>query len=355
MATVLVTGGAGFIGSHLCCGIASRHPHWQIVALDNLHRRGSELNLERLKKSGVKFIHGDVRLPFDWPEFNSGPRYIIHCAAETSVLLDAGENPGYAVESNLIGTYHCLEYARCHDSTIVFISTSRTYPINRIESLPFLELQTRFDLPKDFTNPGISYVGVTEDFEMNGARSLYGCTKLSSELLLEEYVAAYGLKTIINRCSVVSGPGQMGKVEQGVFALWVAAHYFKQPLTYISYGGNGKQVRDFLHIDDLVDLICWQLQNMDEIAGKTFNVGGGRSNSLSLVELTTLCRNVTGNAVQIRSLPQNRQNDIRWYISDIHKISSTCDWIPKHNTSQMVQDVLSWLKDEEELLEPIFK
>lgn len=354
MTAVLVTGGAGFVGSQVCCGLVDRHPDWQIVAMDNLHRRGSELNLKRLTQASVSFVHGDVRVASDWPNLKDGPDFIIDCSAEPSVLSGIGAHPNYTVETNLLGTYHCLEYARRHQSAVIFISTSRVYPIARLEALPFLELSTRFDIPPELSGQGVSFKGIAEDFPLSGARSLYGSTKLASELLLEEYSAAYGFPVVVNRCGAITGPGQMGKVEQGVFALWMAAHYFQQPLIYIGYGGQGKQVRDFLHVADLVDLLSWQLQHLEKIAGMTLTVGGGRANSLSLAELTELCQQVTGHVVPISNQPQTRPNDVRWYISDLRQACVMCDWHPCRDTGQMAEDIYRWLRTEEHNLAPMF-
>lgn len=354
MTAVLVTGGAGFVGARMCRELAARHPDWEIVALDNLRRRGSELNIPKLAARGVRFVHGDIRSLGDLPDFANGPEFVIDCAAEPSVLSGVGDNPSYVVEANLFGTFNCLEYARQRSSNLIFLSTSRTYPIANIEALPFVELETRLDLPEGFRGEGISHHGIAEDFPIAGARSLYGSTKLASELLLEEYEAAYGLKAVTNRCGTITGPGQMGKVEQGVFALWVAAHYFGRSLKYIGYGGQGKQVRDFLHVDDLVDLVEWQIANLDRVAGLKANVGGGRSNSVSLQELTVICEAVTGKQITIDRIPETRPNDLRWYISDNRKVEAACGWQAKRDVAQMAADVLRWLQADEALLKPIF-
>jgi len=354
MHSVLVTGGAGFVGSHVSVGLAEKHPDWEITALDNLRRRGSEYNLERLRAGGVKYVHGDMRIASDLPDISSGPDLIIDCAAEPSVFSGLTDNPRYLIESNLMGTCNCLEYARSRGSSVIFISTSRIYPMARLGSLPFVEEGTRFDIPENFKADGISYHGVAEGFNAGGARSLYGYTKLASEMLLEEYAAAYGLKFIINRCGTITGPGQMGKVEQGVFALWMAAHYFKRPLSYMSYGGAGKQVRDFLHIADLVDLIDWQSGQVEKLSGERYNIGGGRAGSLSLTELTHLCSRVTGNSVKIESSPDDRKNDIKWYITDFKKASSLCGWRPKQDTLKAAEDILNWLRGDEKRLKGVF-
>src|SRR5205807_2808766 len=133
---------------------------------------------------------------------------------------------------------------------------------------------------------GASSAGISERFPLAGARTLYGSTKLAAELLIEEYRAAYGLRAVIDRCGVVAGPWQMGKVDQGVFTFWLLAHHFKRPLAYIGFGGHGKQVRDLLHVQDLLELLDEQLSAPEKWDGVTANVGGGRPCSLSLLETT---------------------------------------------------------------------
>ena len=127
---------------------------------------------------------------------------------------------------------------------------------------------------------------MSEAFPLDGPRTLYGATKLAAELLVTEYRAAFGLRTVIDRCGVIAGPWQMGKVDQGVFTHWVLSHYFGRELSYIGYGGRGKQVRDLLHVADLVDLVEDQLLRPDHWDGVTANVGGGPEVSLSLLETT---------------------------------------------------------------------
>jgi CDP-paratose 2-epimerase len=189
---------------------------------------------------------------------------------------------------------------------------------------------------------------------MDGVRSLYGATKFASELLIAEYEAAYGLNAIINRCSNIAGPGQMGRLDQGIFSLWVAAHYFGQPLSYVGYGGSGKQVRDFLHVYDFVDLIDCQIARFDRLAGKTFNVGGGRDNSRSIFELTRLCQTVTLNTVPISSQPIGRPNDVSWYISDIRRVVEECEWYPRCRVEEIASDVFEWLESDRRRLKPVF-
>jgi len=234
---LLVTGGAGFVGSHLALALKAQWPTAEVVSMDNLYRRGSELNLPRLKASGIGFHHGDVRDAASFP----GGRFdfVIECSAEPSVLAGVQGSPDYLMQTNLVGAYQCLEAARRWNAGFLFMSTSRVYPIDRLERHPACENATRFTW-QDGGTPGISSRGVSEAMEMTGARSLYGFTKYAAELLIEEYRAAFGIKSVINRCGVIAGPWQFGKVDQGVASLWVLAHYFGRPLSYIGYGGNGK-------------------------------------------------------------------------------------------------------------------
>lgn len=302
---VLITGGAGFVGSALGLGLAQRYPEWQITALDNLKRRGSELNLPRLKQAGIRFVHGDVRNPEDLDPGVLQPDLILECSAEPSVLAGYA-SPGYVLQTNLVGTINCLELARQTQADFIFLSTSRVYPIGNLSALKFKETQTRFQLLEQQDLPGVSCEGISEEFPLHGARSLYGATKLASELLVAEYAEAYGLRSLINRCGVLTGPWQMGKVDQGVFALWMAFHYFQRSLKYIGYGGTGKQVRDFLHVSDLLNLIDLQIHQLSKLAGQTFNVGGGANNTLSLCETTLLCQDICGHSIPITPLPGTR-------------------------------------------------
>ncbi|MFA4988488.1 MAG: NAD-dependent epimerase/dehydratase family protein, partial [Candidatus Omnitrophota bacterium] len=261
---ILITGGAGFVGSNLAVYFKERYPKTEVFSLDNLVRRGSEFNLPRLKKAGVKFIRGDVRRPKDL-DFIPGIDLVIECSAEPSVLAGY-EKPAYIIDTNLNGTVNCLEFCRRRKADIIFISTSRVYPYDRINAIGRREKATRFEW-KDFS-------GVGTGFPLTGLRTLYGATKLSSELILQEYAAAYGFKSVVNRCGVLAGPWQFGKVDQGVFTYWMLAHYFKRPLKYIGFGGEGKQVRDLLHVDDLCSLVDMQAGILDKINGNTYNVGG---------------------------------------------------------------------------------
>lgn len=347
MRNILITGGAGFIGSNLAISFKTKRPDFNVAALDNLKRRGSELNLPRLKENGVLFVHGDIRNKEDLDIPGFRPDVIIECSAEPSVLAGYGSSPEYVINTNLAGTINCLEAARKTGSDFIFLSTSRVYPIERLNSLRFTEADTRFELADKQETQGASKEGVSHEFPLAGFRSLYGATKLSSEHILEEYQAMYGIRGVVNRCGVVSGPWQMGKVDQGVFVHWLGSHYFKKNLAYFGYGGTGKQVRDLIHIDDLYSLIEWQVDNIDKVKGRVFNVGGGRGFSLSILETTKLCRDITGNTLEINGVKEERDADIRIYISDCAEIRNISGWGPRRGPSEILNDIFLWIKGNE--------
>jgi CDP-paratose 2-epimerase len=254
---ILVTGGAGFVGSNICLKLKKQFPDIQITAFDNLIRRGSELNLPRFKKYGIDFIRGDVRNRKDLQFLNID--LIVECSAEPSVMAGVTSAPEYLVDTNLVGALNCLELARRNKSDIVFLSTSRIYPVKSLNSLSFEEENSRFSLARKQSIVGASDKGVTEKFPLDGVRTLYGASKLSAEFMLAEYVNNYGIRGIINRCGLITGPWQMGKIDQGVIVLWIAKHTYGKQLSYIGFGGKGKQVRDIIDIDDLFDLLKIQL------------------------------------------------------------------------------------------------
>lgn len=345
---VLITGGAGFVGGNLAVSLAGKHPDWAVIALDNLMRRGSELNLDRLREAGVEFVHGDVREPADLAAAGSFDA-MVECSAEPSVLAGFADT-AYSVQTNLLGAFNCLERARAENAFVVFLSTSRVYPVAPQLELELEETETRFELAAAQAIAGAGPTGIAEDFPMAGARTLYGATKLAAEHLIEEYADAFGLAAVVNRCGVIAGPWQMGKVDQGVFSFWLLSHYFGRPLTYIGYGGSGKQVRDLLHVDDLVDLVGKQLADPERWSGVVANVGGGRAGSLSLLETTALCRELTGNEVPIGGAAEDRPGDVPVYLSDCRQLQSLTSWRPKREPRDVLADLLDWAADHEDEL-----
>jgi CDP-paratose 2-epimerase len=340
---LLVAGGAGFVGSSLAILFRERFPLLKITAIDSLKRRGSELNLPRLAQSGIDFLHADIRAPDDLahlPDFD----LFLDCAAEPSVHSGVAGSPRGVLETNLRGTINCLEAARERRAAFLFLSTSRVYSIPDLNRLPFTQDETRFRWTPGHTAPGFhTDHGIAEDFSLQPPRSFYGATKLASELLIQEYVHLAGIKALINRCGVIAGPWQMGKVDQGVITLWVARHFFKQPLDYTGFGGSGKQVRDVLHVADLFELLCRQLDSPHAWDGRTYNVGGGPALTTSLRELTATCQEVTGNTVPIGSSPETSPVDVRIYSTDSRKAQSDFSWTPSRSLRDIVEDIHRWI------------
>lgn len=348
--TILITGGAGFVGSNLAVWLKTRFPTVQVIAADNLRRSGSETTLPRLRAHGVEFLHCDMRNPEDLRLDRRKIDLILECSAEPSVLAGYGDAPDYVINTNLIGTINCLELARRCGAAVVFFSTSRVYPIGTLNTLRWTEDASRFVLAEEQAVPGASAAGIAENFPLEGARSLYGATKLCSELLIQEYGAMYGIPYIINRCGVLTGPWQMGKVDQGVFTLWVAMHYFERELSYIGWGGAGKQVRDLLHIDDLAELLEIQLVRFAALSGATFNVGGGLETSLSLCETTALCQQITGKTVPIRHVDVNRPADLALYITDHRRVTQATGWAPRRSPRETLTAIYEWIRASEPLV-----
>ncbi len=347
---VLITGGAGFVGSSLAV-MLSENRGFSVTALDNFRRRGSELALLRLRAAGVAFVHGDIRNPEDLEGLAAD--LLIECSSEPSVHAGYAGGTRYLVNTNLFGTFNCLEWARRHGAGVIFLSTSRVYSIAALSDLPLAVEGRRFSLLPGKTGQGWSERGIAEDFSTKGARSLYGTTKLASELLIEEYGAAFGLKAIVNRCGVITGPWQMGKVDQGFFVLWAARHLYGGPLAYSGFGGNGYQVRDVLHVADLYDLVSLEIDALDHLSGRTFNVGGGLAVSVSLAELTELCAKETGVRLALGSEPATQPVDIPYYVSDHGAASRAFGWSPARSVERILGEVMDWLGRHRNALEPV--
>ncbi len=350
MENFLVTGGAGFVGSTLAIALKEAFPRSRVRALDNLRRRGSEYTLARLQAHGVHFVHGDVRIAADLE--TDALDLILECSAEPSVMAGREGGARYVIDSNLGGAINCAELARQHKAALIFVSSSRVYPFDRLNALPLVPAQTRMELaPGQPLPPGVSPAGLTLEFPIDGVRTIYGATKLCAELIIREYSDVYDFPSLIFRFGVLAGPWQMGKLDQGFTALWVARHLASRGLDYVGYGGTGHQVRDVLHAQDAFDLIHRSLDRLGSFRGSVFNAGGGFANSVSLQEMTRLCRSVTGREVPIGSVPQTRPGDIPWYVTDNAAATQAFGWRPRHSVESIVRDTARWLADRPEILQ----
>jgi CDP-paratose 2-epimerase len=351
---ILITGGAGFVGSALARYLKQSFAGCTVVAFDNLKRRGSEMNLPALRESGIEFVHGDIRSRSDLSVLYGDFDVLIDASAEPSVHAGTGGSPDYVVETNLVGTFNCLGFAKERNSRFILLSTSRVYSIKPLRDLNLVEGMTRFESADQQAVPGISREGISEAFPTHLARSFYGASKLGAEQLVQEFEHTYGMRATILRCGVIAGPGQFGKADQGVFTMWVAHHYFNRPVRYIGFGGEGKQVRDLLHIQDLCELTGRIVNSKSEYEGEALNVGGGIERSVSLLELTQLCRNIVGKEVTTSGVSDTAAFDVPLYVSDCGKLFSRSDWRPTRSVETLVSDIFQWIRSNEAMLKPLF-
>lgn len=350
---ILITGGCGFVGSNLAILFKQYYTHSEVYCLDNLSRRGSEINLQKILLAGGRFVHGDVRIKTDFDRIPAVD-IVIDAAAEPSVL--AGKIPGELenlIDTNLNGTINTLYFAKKHQAAIIFLSTSRVYPYDILAGANVVSSPKRFNFSSDQIINGLSEYGVAEDYPLQGLRSLYGATKLASEYFIQEFAYNFNLPAVINRCGVLSGPYQMGKIDQGVIVLWMAKHFWKGRLDYIGYGGLGQQARDVLHVRDLFRLVQWQISNLGLHKGQIFNVGGGLENTVSLAELTELCTQITGNKIEIGSFAENRPGDLPIYVTNNSKITEFSGWKPELNVFTLLNEVHDWFISDETSLKII--
>lgn len=353
---ILITGGSGFVGSSLAKLWKTEFPSDEVHVFDNLKRRGSELNLVDFRTRGIHFWHGDIRNFSDFQQLPGGFDLIIEASAEPSVHAGLDGSPNYLLDTNLYGTFNCLEYGRKNSGGMIFLSTSRVYPIKPLRELILEESLTRFNLSQKNELQGLSSRGISEELPVvgHGFRSLYGTTKLASELLCEEYSQNFGFPIVINRCGVIAGRGQFGKTDQGVFTLWAARHFFGGSLQYTGFGGKGKQVRDLLHPSDLFELIKIQLSQIEKLKGEVFSIGGGIHGATSLLEYTGHCSEITGRKLDIPGNPDTAAVDLPWIIMDSSKAEKTLSWSPKINARDIAADIVDWLKIHSNELKPLF-
>ena len=341
---ILITGVAGFVGSNLAVHMANTWENVSLIGIDNLSRRGSENNLPLLKQLDCQFIHGDIR---NLADVAALPKvdWIVDCAANPSVLAGVGGGSAQVVGHNLIGTLNLLEKCRQESCGFLILSTSRVYSIAALSRIPLKEEETRFEV--DLTQPlppGFSAKGINETFSTEAPISLYGATKLASEVMALEYAATYQFPIWINRCSLIAGAGQFGNISQGTFAFWVYHWLLGKKLSYISFGGQGKQVRDCLCPEDLARLVCLQITQPDKEAPKVVNVGGGVEQSMSLKELSQYCQEQMKITRKIGSIPETRPFDIPYFIADNTLVQKSWGWQPKIGVKENIDAIIAWAK-----------
>ena len=269
---------------------------------------------------------------------------IIDCCAEAAIEKSKN-NLDKVISTNLIGTINILKKAKKDKSKVIFLSSSRVYPIKLIhKKLGNINLNKKIKIVHT----------INEKDDIRGVKSIYGFTKLASEMLIEEFSYAFKLKYIINRCGVISGPLQFGYQDQGFVSLWVWNHMMKKDLKYIGYGGNGNQLRDVLHIDDLCSLILKQVKSINRINNKIFTVGGSKKSSTSLLSLTKSCQKITRNIVRIKKIKKTSIYDIPYYVTNNNYVSKVYQWRPKKNISNIIEDIYFWILKNKNNLEKYF-
>ena len=343
---VLITGVCGYVGARLATRFIESLSGVEVFGIDNLTRRGVETNIKPLHKLGVRFIHGDIRMASDiraLPEVD----WVVDCAANPTVTAGTdtlgNSTPEQLVEHNLIGTTHILEYCRVVKAGLVLLSTSRVYAVRALLRIPLRETPTRFEPVFPIPDlPGFSERGVSEEFPTTTPVSLYGATKRASELLALEYGDAFGFPVWVNRCSVIGGPGQFGKIDQGIFAYWIYSFALKHRLSYIGWDGTGKQVRDCVIADDIADLVMRQMKDPERDVRRVINIGGGLEGSLSLREMTKLCTDCFGYQLDIVSIKETRPYDIPYYITDTSLAQQSWGWRPSHTAEEIVRLLCEW-------------
>jgi CDP-paratose 2-epimerase len=329
---ILISGVCGFVGSALARALAQAGAAHQLCGFDNFIRPGSESNRAELRRLGVRLFHADARSasdldalpPCDW---------VVDAAANPSVLagVDGRTSSRQLVEHNLLGTVNLLEYCRRHRAGLILLSTSRVYGIAPLAALE-LEVHNHAFRPAPQASsrpPGVTEAGIGESFSTGAPVSLYGATKLASEALALEYGEAFGLSIFVNRCGLLAGAGQFGRVDQGIFAFWINRHLRRQPLEYLGFGGGGHQVRDCLHPRDLAPLLEKQfLAPPIAAADRIVNVGGGAASAMSLRQLSDWCSAHFG-AHAVGSDPALRPFDLPWIVLDSGKAERLWNWRPR--------------------------
>jgi len=336
---ILITGICGFVGSRLAVAIRERLPTTEVFGVDNLLRPGSEGNRVELASKGIKFLHGDLRIRSD-VEAIPASDWVIDAAANPSVLagVDGRSSPRQVGEHNLIGTLNILEYCREKKAGLVLLSSSRVYSHRDLSELPVREHQQAFVLETaKLSVNGVSDAGITESFPVRQPISLYGATKLSSEIMAIEYGSTFGFPVWIDRCGVLAGAGQFGTAEQGIFSYWLHAHAARLRLRYIGFGGRGYQVRDAFHPEDLADLVTAQMRR-DPPQDAIYNAGGGASNAMSLAQLTRWCDDRFGKHAPESDL-QPRPYDIPWLVMDSTRVAREFGWAPKRSLPSILDEI----------------
>lgn len=344
MKKILITGGAGFIGVNAVkrC-IAEGHA---VTVFDNLSRRGTDINVKFLEdnfKGKCQLVRGDIRSDMHaLKELANSHDVILHLAAQVAVTTSVTD-PRTDFEANALGTFNVLEAARLSSKrpAVLYASTNKVY--GGLEHLPVVEDEKRVRFKDE-------RAGVDESCPLD-FHSPYGCSKGAADQYVRDYARLYGLKTVVFRQSCIYGPHQLGVEDQGWVAWFLIAAMFGRPVTVY---GTGKQVRDLLYVDDLVDLYMKAIDKIETVSGEVFNIGGGMQNSLSLLEFL----NVIDKDLKMpmkHSFSDWRPGDQPIFVSDNGKAKRLLKWEPQMDVRKGIVNLLAWLKDHREMLEGFYK
>lgn len=338
---VLITGGAGFIGCNTVDRFLRRGD--DVIVFDNLSRRGGQSNLEWLRSrhgaSSFRLIKSDVRNYDDLKEAVQGQDVVIHLAGQVTVTTSV-EDPRSDFEANALGTFNALEAARHSDSNPIFLYASTNKVYGGMEDVPVDEEDTRYvyrDMP----------YGIPETQPLD-FHSPYGNSKGSGDQYTRDYARIYGLRSVVFRQSAIYGPHQFGIEDQGWIAWFIIAVTKGHPITIF---GNGKQVRDVLYVDDLIDLYLAAIDNIDRVAGEVFNVGGSIDHTLSVwAEFGPMLERQLGRSIPVK-WKDWRPGDQRIAVLDIRKAREQLGWAPKVDVEEGVQRLIDWVTENRALFD----
>ncbi|MGC9356523.1 MAG: GDP-mannose 4,6-dehydratase [Anaerolineae bacterium] len=336
-----VTGGAGFIGTNYVRRLLARGE--DVVVYDNLSRRGAQANLDWLRSQfGVDafaFIHGDVRDAALLTATLRGADVVVHLASQVAVTTSVAR-PREDFESNTLGTFNVLEAARLSEASpiVLYASTNKVY--GGMEEVEVVEEETRY---RYLNFPA----GIPESRPLD-FHSPYGCSKGAGDQYVRDYARIYDLPTVVFRQSCIYGPRQFGVEDQGWVAWLIIAALLERPITIY---GDGKQVRDILYVEDLLDIYDAAVAQIDHAAGEVYNVGGGPQNTLSIWrEFGPLLEELLGRTIPVRR-DDWRPGDQRIYVSDTRKARRELGWSPQVGVEAGVRCLYEWVKAHRELFE----
>lgn len=340
MIKVLISGICGFAGSCVATALLDERSKVELTGFDNLSRAGSPLNIEQLRARGVKLFHADVRSTSDLeliPSFD----WVIDAAANPSVLagVDGATTTRQLLETNLYGSVNLLELAKKFRAGFILLSTSRVYSVRELSRLPLIKKGNSFELDPSAKVPrGVSANGINEEFSTQPPLSLYGTSKLASEMIALEYAEAFGLPVWINRCGILAGAGQFGRPDQGILSYWINSYLRRQPLRYVGFGGHGYQTRDCLHPRDLASVLWKQMTTTAGEKTRVANFGGGNENCVSLAQLSDWCAHRFGQHKVFRQ-QESRLFDVPWLVMDSSVALRTWSWRPQTRLENILDEV----------------